>query len=204
MKTLAKAPKQRWFAGTGLLGVAIAAFQWTVSPLFIQLKQRSAEWLVERDIFWPLDESSAWWLLTSYPAANDVFTWLDGAAILVYIGAVALALGGTVLVLVSISARLARTDWRSLSMGLVPLAGIGLFLGLSMMTVNHLRAEGILLHWLPWARGGLLGLGILWSLRLGIGLLRDASPMRQVAAFAFYGVAVTAIGIVWSLQFYVW
>lgn len=188
----------------GLLGVAIAAFQWTVSPLFIQLKQRSAEWLVAQDIFWPLEKSTAWWLLTSYPAVNDVFTWLDGALILVYIGAVALALGGTVLALVRISARLARTDWRSLAMGLIPLAGIGLFLGLSMMTVNHLRAEGILLSWLPWARGVLLGLGILWSLRLGFGLLRDISPMRQLAAFACYAAATTVIGIVWSFQFYVW
>lgn len=188
----------------GLFGVAIAAFQWTVSPLFIQLKQRSAEWLVERDIFWPLEESTAWWLLTRYPAVNDVFTWLDGAAILVYIGVVALALGGTVLALVSLSARIARTDWRSLAMGLIPLAGIGLFLGLSMMTVNHLRAEGVLLSWLPWARGGLLGLGILWSLRLGVGLLRDISSMRQVIAFVPYAAAVATIGIVWSIQFYVW
>ena len=188
----------------GLLGVAIGAFQWTVSPLFIQLKQRSAEWLVERDIFWPLEESSAWWLLTRYPAANDIFTWLDGAAILVYIGAVALALGGTVLALTRVSARLAGIDWRALTMGLTPLAGIGLFLGLSMMTVNHLRAEGILLSWLPEARAVLLGFGILWSLRLGFGLLRGASQLRQIAAFVCYAAAVTVVGIVWSIQFYVW
>jgi len=188
----------------GLLGVAIGAFQWTISPWFIQLKQRSAEWLMARDIFWPLEESPAWWLLTHYPSANDVFTWLDGAAILAYIGAVALALGGAVLVLVNISAWIARIDWRSLAMGMTPLAGIGLFLGLSMMTVSHLRAEGILLSWLPWARGVMLGLGILWSLRLGLGLLRDASPMRQVAAFVFYAAAVAIIGIAWSIQFYAW
>lgn len=188
----------------GLLGVSIGAFQWTVSPWFIQLKQHSAEWLMARDIFWPLQDSTAWWLLTRYPAANDVFTWLDGTAILAYIGAVALVLGGAVLALVSASARLARTDWRLLAMGMTPLAGIGLFLGLSMMTVSHLRAEGILLPWLPWARGILLGLGVLWSLRLGIGLLRDASPVRQVVAFVLYAATVAIIGIVWGIQFYVW
>ena len=188
----------------GLLGVAIGAFQWSASPWFIQIKQRSAEWLVEREIFWPLDESPAWWLLTRYAEANDVFTWLDGAAILAYIGAVALVLGGAVFALTSISARLARIDWRSLAMGMTPLAGIGLFLGLSMMTVNHLRAEGILLPWLPWARGILLGSGILWSLYLGFNLLRDASPLRQVVAFVFYAAAAAIIGIIWSIQFYVW
>ena len=188
----------------GLLGVSIGAFQWTVSPWFIQLKQRSAEWLIARDIFWPLENSTAWWRLTLYREANDVFTGLDAAAILAYIGTVALGLGCALLVLISISARIVRIDWRSLAMGMVPLAGIGLCLGLSMMTVNHLRADGILLPWLPWARGIMLGLGILWSLRLGLSLLLEINPIRQIAAFVFYATAVAIIGIAWSIQFYAW
>jgi hypothetical protein len=72
-----------------MLGVAIGAFQWTVSPWFVALRQRAAEWLVEREVFWPLESNAPWWLLTHYPEANDVFTWLDGALILAYIGGVA-------------------------------------------------------------------------------------------------------------------
>jgi hypothetical protein len=91
----------------GMLGVAIGAFQWTVSPWFVALRQRAAEWLVERDMFWPLGRNAPWWLLTHYPEANDVFTWLDGALILAYIGAVAAVLGGAVLAGLTFAARLA-------------------------------------------------------------------------------------------------
>ncbi|MBA5745499.1 4Fe-4S binding protein, partial [Escherichia coli] len=39
----------------GLLGVAIGAFHWTVSPWFVQIKQWLAGWLIDRDITWPLE-----------------------------------------------------------------------------------------------------------------------------------------------------
>ena len=43
----------------GMLGVAIGAFQWTVSPWFVRGKQVAAGWLVDRDILWPLADSPA-------------------------------------------------------------------------------------------------------------------------------------------------
>ncbi|MBI4983994.1 MAG: 4Fe-4S binding protein, partial [Rhodocyclales bacterium] len=96
----------------GMLGVALGAFQWTVSPWFVAAKQTAATWLVERDILWPLADNAPWWLLTHQPAAGDVFTWLDGAAVLAYILAVAALLGGTVWLGTVAAARLARIDWR--------------------------------------------------------------------------------------------
>lgn len=190
----------------GVLGVAIGAFQWTVNPWFVRAKQGAAEWLVNHDILWPLADSPAWWLLTSYPEANDVFTWLDGIAILAYIGAVALVLGGATLLAVRGAARLAGADWRRLALGLVPLGGIGLFLGLSMMTVSQLRAEGIVLPWLPALRGVLLGLGLLWSAWLGLRLLRGAAPgpIRLSAAFLVWLAPLALVGCTWVLVFYVW
>ncbi len=47
----------------GVIGLAMGAFQWTVSPWFVTLKQYLAEWLVEREIFWPLQADAPWWLL---------------------------------------------------------------------------------------------------------------------------------------------
>jgi hypothetical protein len=137
----------------GMLGVAIGAFQWTVSPWFVAARQAAAEWLVGHDLLWPLESGAPWWLLTHYPEANDVFTWLDGGLILAYIGAVALTVGGAVLAGLTFAARIGRIDWRALALSLIPLAGVGLFLGLSMMTATHLRAEGAPLGWLPLARG---------------------------------------------------
>ena len=189
----------------GILGVAIGAFQWTVNPWFVRGKTAAAEWLVNHDILWPLADSPAWWLLTAYPEANDVFTWLDGVAILAYIGGVAVLLGGTTLLAVQSSSRLAGTDWRQLALGLVPLGGIGLFLGLSMMTVSQLRSEGIAVPSLDALRGALLGLGLLWSAWLGLRLLRVAARgPRLAAAFAVWLLPLAAVGATWIMVFYIW
>lgn len=190
----------------GMLGVAIGAFQWTVSPWFVQLKQTAAEWLIDRDLLWMLGDSPAWWLLTSYPGANDVFTWLDGAAILAWIFGVALVLGGTAFLANLLAARMVGADWRRLSLGLVPLAGIGLFLGLSMMTATHLRAEGATLAWLPGLRAALLTFAVAWSAWLGFGLMkvsRGGTP-RKLAAFAIWLLPVALVAGSWWLAFFVW
>jgi hypothetical protein len=190
----------------GILGVAIGAFQWTVNPWFVRLRQAAAEWLINRDILWPLADSPAWWLLTAYPEANDVFSWLDGIAILGYIGAVTLVLGGGVFLAVRVAARLAGAEWRRLALGLVPLGGIGLFLGLSMMTVSQLRTEGIVLPWLGALRGVLLAAGLLWSAWLGLRLLHRASPgnARRGVAYLVWLAGLAAVGATWVLVFYVW
>ncbi|MEI2695180.1 MAG: 4Fe-4S binding protein [Saprospiraceae bacterium] len=200
----------------GMLGVAVGAFQWTVNPWFVRGKQGAAEWLVNHDILWPLADSPAWWLLTSYPEANDVFTWLDGIAIVAYIGGVALVLGGTILLAVRGAARLAGIDWRRLALGLIPLAGISLFLGLSMMTVTHLRAEGIAPGWLPALRAVLLTIGVAWSAWLGWQLLKApasnptpgrigvgvGTPAVRALAGLVWLLPLVAIGAVWSLVFF--
>ena len=69
----------------GLIGTAVGAFQWSASPWFVQAKITVANWLIEHDSFFLLGDDAPWWLLTHYPAASDVFTWLDGLMILAYI-----------------------------------------------------------------------------------------------------------------------
>ena len=190
----------------GLLGVAVAAFQWTVSPWFIAMKQQAAEWLVEHEWFLPLEDNAPWWLLTHYPEASDVFTWLDGAMILAYIGGAALALGGTILLCLAAAARIARMNWRVLAMGLIPLAGLGVFLGLSMLTLTQLRAEGIVFGWLDPARATLLGLGVTWSAWLGLRLLapRAGSRPRAVVAAVLYLAPLALVAAAWHRVFFVW
>lgn len=188
----------------GMLGVAIGAFQWTVNPWFVQLKQAAAGWLVEHEAFWMLEESPAWWLLTRYPAVNDVFTWLDGAAIVCWIAGVALAVGGSALLATRTAAKLAGLDWRRLALGLVPLAGVGLFLGLSMMSATHLRAEGVALGWLPGLRAVLLAIGIAWSLVLGIRLIRGGTGSAPAGALAglIWLLPLAVVGASWWQTFF--
>lgn len=190
----------------GLFGVAIGAFQWTVSPWFVAMKTGAAEWLMEHDWFLLLQNNAPWWLLTHYPEAADVFTWLDGLCILAYIGGVTIALGGTILLCLLTASRIVRLDWRILAMGLVPLAGLGVFLGLSMLTLTHLRGEGISFSWTDDARAGLLICGVGWSAWLGLHLLfsRAASALRALLAAPFYVATLAAVGSAWYLVFFVW
>ena len=78
----------------GVIGVATAAFSWSVSRQFVHLKSLAAEWLIDHDqMAMLLQDNAPWWLLTHYPEVQDVFTWLDGLCILLWILVGGLALG---------------------------------------------------------------------------------------------------------------
>lgn len=193
----------------GILGVASAAFQWTVSPWFLQAKMRIAEWLVERDSFTLLQDNAPWWLLTHYPEANDVFTWLDGALVLTYILGGGLLLGavlglGPLLAAALLNDR--RLPWQRLTMALAPLAGISVFLGLSMLTLTHLKAEHLPLGWVANARLALLVLGAggaLW-LALRLVLQSAASWLRRLLALAGMALPTALMVGVWYTVFFIW
>jgi len=192
----------------GVLGIALGAFQWSASPWFVTIKQAVAAWLVEHEWFWALSDGAPWWLLTHYPEANDVFTWLDGALIVAYIGATAAAVGGLILLgLAAAQKFLGRPGlmWR-LAYSLIPLAGMSVFLGLSMLTVTQLRAEGLVLAWVPAARATLLVLGFGWSAWLALRLITDvsATPVRHFAAAGAVLPVLALVPAMWAVQFFVW
>lgn len=193
----------------GMLGLATGAFQWTLSPWFVAMRQWAAQWLIEHDSFVLLRDDAPWWLLTHYPQASDVFTWLDGIAIVVYIVGYAVLAGGLSWLALLAAARIGgatRFDWKTLALGLVPMGGAGLFVGLSMVTVTQLRAEG----WLPAGvdvfRGLLLGGAIVWSVWLGLRIVAR-SPVatgRRAAAAALYLVPVAIAASSWYQMYLAW
>ncbi|MFO1097512.1 MAG: 4Fe-4S binding protein [Xanthobacteraceae bacterium] len=77
----------------GLLGIAVGAFHWAGSGLYIDAKQAIAAWLIDHGIVWPVEASAPWWILTNYADRNDVMTLLDGAVMIGYILALALGIG---------------------------------------------------------------------------------------------------------------
>lgn len=193
----------------GVLGLALGAFHWTVSPWFVAAKQRIAEWLVDNGWLALLADDAPWWLLTHYPEASDVFTWLDGAMILGYLLGMALAVGGFSWLGVAAAARLvrdARIDWKVLALCLLPLAGASVFLGLSMLTLAQLRAEGLVFAWVPLARAALLAAGTAWTLSLGARRLLAASApgLRRAVALGFFALPTALIAALWCLPFYIW
>ncbi len=190
----------------GLLGLAPGAFQWSANPWFIALKQGAAQWLLERGHDALFRDDLPWWLLTHQPEAGDVFSALDGLAILAFLAGSTIVLGGATWLALRAAARLcgdARLRWHRLAPALIPLAGTGLFLGLSMMTLTQLRAEGIVPAWTGPARIVMLGAGAIWSAWLGARLVASfATPAaRRIAAWLCYLVPVAMTVSVWARFF---
>ena len=191
----------------GVIGIASAAFLWSFSPWFVAMKMAAATWLVNHDAYALLQDNAPWWLLTHYPQAQDVFTWLDGLCILGFIVGGGLALGGAVYAALRLAARFAADPalpWRRLALALLPLAGFGVFLGLSMLTVADLKAERVALAWLPWARALLLAAGVAWSAWLGWRMLTPRAAWRRAAALASYAAAMALPGALWIVALYFW
>jgi hypothetical protein len=193
----------------GLMGVGLGAFHWTASPWFISAKQMLAAWLVDRGVMWPLETTAPWWILTNYPAQNDVMTLLDGAVLIGYIGATALVVGGAVTALLAGATRaLGAWSWRRfhhLAQTLVPLAACGVFLGLSALSVTLLRAEGMTLSWVGAARALLLCGAALWSIWLAwrvAGLSASGLPRGLATTCVALATVVGLSG--WVLLFWMW
>ncbi len=189
----------------GVLGVATAAFQWTVSPWFLNIKLTIAEWLIDNEHFALLDNDAPWWLLTHYPEASDLFTWLDGLLILGYLIGGGFLLGGLLLIGPKVAARLAVSpalSWQRYGMALAPLAAASVILGLSMLTVSNLKAECVWLGWLPAFRSLLLAsgaLGSLWLAALLIGRSEAPAPRRWLAGLAMAWPIALMSGIWWQV-----
>ncbi|WP_336368600.1 4Fe-4S binding protein [Marinobacter sp. C2H3] len=194
----------------GLCGIAIGAFHWSASPWFVDLKQMLAVWLVNHGWLWPLQSDLPWWIFTNYPDQNDVFNLVDGALLLAYIGATGVVMGTVLTALLAFADRsLGKRSIQRLSHlshGLIPLAGVGVFLGLSAVTISMLRAEQVPLFWVEPLRAGLLVLASAWSLGLvwKIAGQYGTSVLRQFGATAFGLGAIAVVDLAWWLLFWGW
>lgn len=194
----------------GMLGVATGAFQWSASPWYVHWKQALAGWLIEHDIFWPLGNGAPWWLLTHYPETNDVFTWLDGGLILLYISTAALIIGGGCLLALRVAGWLVGQrpmPWR-LAYAYTPLAGLSVFLGLSAMTVTLLKAERLELSGVPEMRMALLALAVIWSAyllwRQLNGVASRQARWRRILAWMGLTGAMVPVILSWVQMFFYW
>lgn len=194
----------------GLLGIALGAFQWTVNPHWIEVKQWMAEWLIDRDILWPFAENAPWWLLTNYPVQRDVFSWLDGGLLVGYLMGMGLFMGvGLALPLAGASRLLGpwqRQRFYHLAQALIPLAGCGVFLGLSALTINLLKSEGIPVLWANDTRLLLLTGANVWALWLANDIGKRYTPVvaRRLLALAGFCVALAMVDYAWALTFWLW
>ncbi len=187
----------------GVMGVATGAFQWSMSPFFIALKQGLAALLVEHDIIFPMTTTLPWWLLTNSEETGEMFSLLDGFCLISYITANSLVMGSIALAGLMAAARISgdpKSVWR-LGYGLIPPGAVGLLVGLSSMTLTQLAGEGVSFAWVPDARAGLLILGLGWSAILMWRILpRQNKPLAWLAAM----VGGFAHAGLWAVAFFIW
>ncbi|WP_323012575.1 4Fe-4S binding protein [Castellaniella sp.] len=209
----------------GLMGLAIGAFLWSASPWYVTLKQTMATWLVNHDVYWPLADNAPWFLLTHYPQVNDSFSWLDGTVILLFIFGAAVVVGGGVLMGLCLADRLLPPGQQpgvrdaagrllrsrlagvhKLAQGLIPVAGAGVFLGLTATTLTLLQHEGVPTWWANPVRFALLALALAWSLRFEWRLagLRTLQPWPRLCAVMAVGLGLVPFVWAWVLFFIVW
>lgn len=155
---------------------------------------------MDREVWWPLNETGHWWLFTYYPEVNDVFTWLDGGLLLAYIAVETLLVGGWIWGWLRLAGMLTGLPWQRLSQTLIPFGGTSVFVGLSLLTTSQLAGERLILPWANDARITLLVLAALWSAMLA---WRMVGRHRGMAALGI--VAATTVPLAaWGTQFFVW
>jgi polyferredoxin len=192
----------------GMIGLASGAFHWSNSAWLVQAKIYLAEHLVAAGILWPLEPKAPWYLLTNYPEQNDAMSLLDGALVLSYMLAMALVTGSTILFALSAATRLLG-PWDSrrlhhLAQALIPIAGCGLFLGLSGLTVTMLRNDGVWIGFVPALRAAFIVAAAGWSMYFGIRLSMIYAPtlLSRIAANACIAAAVAIASLSWSALYW--
>ena len=186
-----------------MMGVAFGA---STSPWFVAVKQSAAEWLLDHGMMWPLEMTAPWWIFINYPLKNDALTLLDGTVLIGYILTMAVAMGAALSACLALATLASgRWSWRQfhhLAQTLIPLAGCGVFLGLSGLTVSLLRSEGVPVQWVVWIRIVMLAGAAFWSLLLAwrvAGLSTKGAQRLMVTGCTGMAVALGVAG--WGMLF---
>jgi hypothetical protein len=118
-----------------------------------------------------------------------------------WIVATALLVGGFVFTCLAIAARpLAGSVQRNayaLAYTLVPLAGAGLFVGLSALPAGLAHGEGLRLPWLPMVRAAVLALSACWSLYLASQWLDARAIVARARVLAPMTIAAGGVLAAW-------
>ncbi len=151
-----------------------------------------------------------WWLLTHYPDTNDVFSYLDGVSILLYISATTAVIGGSIMAGLWLAGRIIKSEtiipWH-LGYSLTPLASTSVFMGLTALTISMLKAEHITLDWVEPMRISLMLIGYSWMAYLlwqKTTQINKLQWLQRLSAWVVILVGTIPVGLSWYIMFYVW
>lgn len=192
----------------GMISLALGAFTWTKNPNFILYKQTLGTWLVNNNIFWPLNENAPWWILTNYPSIRDSFNWLDGFCLITYIMAHCLILGGFLNLIIYICYRISnkKITINHFAMSLIPMAFAVLFLGLSATSIKLLNNANINIPYTNLWRGIILTISCIWSLYLANAILKyyKIFVQKRIIILAVFSIDIATITAIYLYMFWLW
>ena len=186
------------FSATGL---ALGAFYWQISPLYIRLKHALGDIFMDLGLLHVVGSSGPRWLMVNYPEAGEVFLWLDVMAITIFMVASMVAVA---LALSVFTALASLMDRRGLSVkdgflrfGYVygPVALLSLVIGLGQILFQTTTALGVTQQVVKSLEMAFFAAGGLWSVylayRLAKGNLLTMVPLSLgtvLVAALWYGV----------------
>ncbi|MGF6305409.1 hypothetical protein OKW42_008762 [Paraburkholderia sp. WC7.3d] len=102
--------------------------------------------------------------------------------------------------------RFSSTRLHHLTQGLIPIAGAGVFLGLSATTLSLLRAEHVSLWWASVLRIAILVIASAWSAWLAWLVTRRYSEhfVPRALAMLWFVAALAVVNSAWWLMFWGW
>ncbi len=196
----------------GLCGIALAAFQWTNSFWLNHMRDVVESWLLVHNIMWVFNTNAPWWIFTNYPEEHDVFTWIFGIELIIYIAGIGFIIGSTILLLISITAKIANSGYKlsvfnHLSQSLIPLGGCSVFIGLFALTVTLLQKYANLgFVWINDFKALMLALSTIWSIWLAYKIIRQysTSTWRTISSLCFMFIVFGIINYSWLLVLHIW
>jgi polyferredoxin len=195
----------------GLCGLASGAFQWSTSFWFTHFRDVIDSWFLAHQITWVFNTNAPWWLFTHYPERGDVFSWIYGVEVIIYILAIGFFIGIILTGLISLAVRITGqwsiSRFNHLTLSLIPLAGCSVFIGLLANTTGILqRYANLGFMWITDTKYILLFCATLWSTILAYKIIRGytASRLRQVLGLMTMLVNFLLINYSWILILHVW
>ncbi len=199
-------PAEVWFLFLGT-GVVLGGFLWPVLPQVQDLRQALGEWAIGHG-WMGLVEPGPAWLMSVHPLRHEVFLWLDFALICGIMLACMAALAALLAGLTAAASVLARRDgsdapfrqgFTELGYQYAPVAMVSLVIGLGGRLFEPLALTPLGPAAVHGAKGGLVVLGLLWSVRIGERILarQGIAARRRWLPLLPGMLGSLAVGLAW-------
>lgn len=166
------------FVATGL---ALGAFHWQASPVYLQYKYMLGSFFLDHGLVDIIGRSGPWWIMVNNPEAGEVFNWLDFITIATFMLISMAGVAIILFILTTLSALILTMGGGRGSEGIVktvarlgylyaPVALVSFVLGLGTALFQSPGVFGLSGETVNTIQGLVFALGALWSVHLAMSL----------------------------------